>query len=227
MLQVFWKIMKNNTNFFKYSIFLILLLLLGNIFLYNFGNKNIISEKITVPNLASSWAKLFYNSAVKQIGIVNAYDFSNWYYKNWWYPPGNLWVCSDVIRRSFKEINIDFKNLIDADIKQNNDLYNTKFDSNINFRRVKNINTFLGRKSKKLTNTLIPGDIKNLTEWQTWDIVIFDKMLTSSLWHIGIISEKRRSDWVPYMIDNHGYWVDIRITPLDWSTKIVGHYRYF
>jgi len=214
-------------KFLKYSLFLILILLLGNIFLYNFWHNNISYKKVVVPNLASTWAQLFYSSALAQVGVVNSYDFSNWYYWSWWYPPENIGVCSDVIWRAFREINIDFKDLLDTDIKQNNGLYNTNFDSNINFRRVKNIDTFFERKSRKLTNKLIPGDINNLKEWQVWDIVIFDKMLTSNLWHIGIISNKRWDDWVPYMIDNHGYWVNIRITPLDWSTKIIGHYRYF
>jgi len=64
-------------------------------------------------------------------------------------------------------LGIDFKNLIDEDIKNNLSLYKTTFDSNINFRRVKNINTFLSRKSKILTNELIPENKNNLIEWQT------------------------------------------------------------
>jgi len=60
-----------------------------------------------------------------------------------------------------------------------------------------------------------------------WDIVIFDIMPNKWLWHIWIISDIRRYDWVPYMLDNHWYWVSTRITPLEWPTKIIGHYRYF
>jgi uncharacterized protein YijF (DUF1287 family) len=72
-----------------------------------------------------------------------------------------------------------------------------------------------------------PWDKINLSDWQTWDIVVFDELSPKNLWHIWIISDKRSPDWVPYMIDNHWYWVSIRITPLDWPTKIIWHYRYF
>lgn len=184
-------------------------------------------KTIEIPDNYSSWAVLFYKSAQKQIWVVNSYDFSNWYYWNWWYPPDNIWVCSDVIRRAFEDNNIDFKKNIDIDMKKNLSLYNTNFDSNINFRRVKNINIYLSRNSKKLTNEIIPEDEKNLVEWQAWDIVIFDQLPSSKLWHIWIISDRRTPSWVPYMLDNHWYWVKISITPLERPTKIIGHYRYF
>jgi hypothetical protein len=74
---------------------------------------------------------------------------------------------------------------------------------------------------------MIPWDEQNLSEWQTGDIVIFKELPSNHLWHIGMISDERRTDGVPYMIDNHGSGTDITITPLDWPTKIIGHYRYF
>lgn len=197
------------------------------IFLYKSDNKIDFWNKLIVQDYSSTWAKSFYNWALKQIWVVKKYDFSNWYYWGWWFPPDDIWVCSDVIRRSFLTVGIDFKKLIDSDIKQNLSLYNTNFDSNVNFRRVKNINTFFSRKSKILTNELLSNNVSNLEKWQTWDIVIFDQIPKKGLLHIAIITDKRRKDWVPYMLDNHWYWVDIKITPLDWSTKIIGHYRYF
>jgi uncharacterized protein len=44
----------------------------------------------------------------------------------------------------------------------------------------------------------------NLSEWQPGDIVIFDELPSNHLWHIGIISDIRDKDGVPYMLDNHG-----------------------
>jgi uncharacterized protein YijF (DUF1287 family) len=64
-------------------------------------------------------------------------------------------------------MNIDFKKLIDEDMKSNLNKYPNKFDSNINFRRVKNINTFLSSNSKTLNNDMNSGDQTNLKDWQT------------------------------------------------------------
>lgn len=57
--------------------------------------------------------------------------------------------------------------------------------------------------------------------------MVFDENPIRKLMHIGIISDVRQEDGVPYMIDNHGYGTNILMTPLEWPTKIVGHYRYF
>lgn len=57
--------------------------------------------------------------------------------------------------------------------------------------------------------------------------MIFDALPPKNLWHIGVIGDRRRRDGVPYIIDNHGSGVDQVITPLDWPTAIVGHYRIF
>ncbi len=184
-------------------------------------------KKIQVQNHFSTWAQLFYSWALSQVDVVKQYDFTNWYYSGSWYPPYDTWVCSDVIWRAFKDNGIDFKKLLDEDMILNPSLYPNKFDSNINFRRVKNIDAFLKRKSKVLTNEMISGNAENLWKWQAGDIVIFDDIFPKRLWHIWIITDLRREDGVPYMIDNHWYGVKISITPLDWPTEIVGHYRYF
>lgn len=191
----------------------------------NFENN--FSPKIEVPNIATDEAKNFAKNAEKQIGIVTKYDFLNGYYGNGGFPPDDTGVCSDVIWRAFREENIDFKAKIDEHMKKFPHLYASNFDSNINFRRVKNIDIYLQNTAKSLTTEILPWNRENLAEWQVGDIVLFDALPPKNLWHIGIISEKRRADGVPYMIDNHGNGVEIIFTPLDWPTKIVGHYRMF
>ena len=57
--------------------------------------------------------------------------------------------------------------------------------------------------------------------------MIFEVLPANHLWHIGIIADTRRADGVPYMLDNHGNGVGIFITPLEWPTKIIGHFRPF
>ncbi len=73
---------------------------------------------------------------------------------------------------------------------------------------------------------MIPWDKTNLQKWKTGDIVTFART-SSGLMHIGIITDTRRVDGVPFMIDNHGYGTKIRNTPLDWKSEIIGHYRVF
>lgn len=218
----------NNYVFPKIVLWASLLLILGIFFVYFTWNKTQTKPKVVIPNLASIQAVKFYSWALIQIGVVTSYDHSNWYYSSWWwFPPLDTWVCSDVIRRAFLEMNIDLKKLVDEDIKKNPQIYKTKFDSNINFRRVKNLDIFFKRKAKNLTNELIPNNVENLSNWQVWDIVVFDALPPKNLWHIAIISNLRTDNWVPLILDNHWDWVDITITPLDWPTKIIGHYRYF
>lgn len=113
-----------------------------------------------------------------------------------------------------------------TDIVRNPLLYPNPGDRNIDYRRVKNLKVFLDRKAMVLSNNLIPDDRVNYSEWQTGDLVIFDELPTNHLWHIGIVARERRDDGVPFMIDNHGYGTSVLMTPLDWSTKIVGHYRW-
>ena len=136
---------------------------------------------------------------------MKTYDFSNGYYGSAdGYPPADTGVCSDVIARAFDVTESSLRRLVDKDILENPSIYATKPDTYINFRRVKNLNIFFSRKAKNLTNEMIAGDEKNLSEWQTGDIVIFEELPRSHLWHIGIISDERKSDGTPYMIDNHG-----------------------
>jgi uncharacterized protein YijF (DUF1287 family) len=184
-------------------------------------------DKIIIPDLASQNAKAFFEWAKKQIWVVTKYDYSNWYYSNGWYPPEDTGVCSDIIWRTYQNLWYDFKEQFGTDRSKNPNWYDLKADSNIHYRRVKELYTYFSKNGKTLSKEMIPWDIWNLSNWQTGDIVTFSEYSDKHLWHIGIISNIRRNDGVPYMIDNHGKWVNITITPLDWPSKINGHFRIF
>ena len=66
-------------------------------------------------------------------------------------------------------------------------------DPNIDFRRVPNLRVFFERYAESLTT-----DPYEIAEWQPGDIVTFEGS------HIGIISDKRNRDGVPYLIHNSG-----------------------
>lgn len=140
------------------------------------------------------------------------------------YPPEGEGVCTDVIWRGFKAINVSIKDLIDNDIKNNISAYkavNGNPDPNIDFRRVLNQETFFKRHCTELTTDLIEGDVDNLKEWQPGDIVVF----INSYQHVGIISDKRDDDGIPFVI--HNIHPNASEAKLSWFPKIIdGHYRW-
>lgn len=140
------------------------------------------------------------------------------------YPPEGEGVCTDVIWRGFKGINVSIKDLIDEDIKQNMANYksiNGKSDPNIDFRRVLNQDVFFKKNCIQLTTEFKKGDISNLKEWQPGDVIVF----IEGYEHIGIISDKRDEDGIPYVIHNsHPFASEV---PLSWfHNPIHGHYRW-
>ena len=144
------------------------------------------------------------------------------------YPPDSEGVCTDVIWRAFKNAGYNLKALVDQDIRKNIKAYprvRSKPDPNIDFRRVANLVVFFRRHATILTTDLIPDNVANLKVWQGGDIVAFGKPLE----HIGIVSDIRRRDGVPYMIHNCSPYTVEADAILSWHqycAKIVGHYRW-
>ncbi|MBU3114464.1 DUF1287 domain-containing protein [Clostridium lacusfryxellense] len=145
-------------------------------------------------------------------------------YHNGGYPPEKEGVCTDVIWRGFKTANINIKDLIDEDIKRNIRLYprvDEKADPNIDFRRVPNQDVFFSRNALSLTTEVKARNAENLKEWQPGDIVVFNKGYE----HIGIISDKRDKNGIPYVI--HNTKPHASILKLSYFTAPVhAHYRW-
>ncbi len=141
---------------------------------------------------------------------------------SWWatgYPPDDIGVCSDVIWRAFKYAGYCLKDMVDADILARRDAYPLieRPEPPIDFRRVRNLRIFFEEYAVKLKL-----DIHAVEEWQPGDIVIFgnDK-------HIGIVSDIRDKNGIPYIIHNGGQ--DDReenyLVQED-SQTVTGHYRF-
>lgn len=112
------------------------------------------------------------------------------------YPPATEGVCTDVIWRALRDAGYTLKDMLDEDIAQNVSEYprvNGKPEPNIDFRRVPNLKVYFERKHITLTT-----DLNEIAEWQPGDIVTFGST------HIGIISDKRNSKGIPYLIHNGG-----------------------
>ena len=131
------------------------------------------------------------------------------------YPDDNYGVCTDVVAFGLLGAGYDLRELVNQDITTNKREYNIKvIDKNIDFRRVVNLNIYFKRNSISLTT-----DINTISEWQGGDIVVFKN-------HIGIISDKRNSKGIPFVIHHANpfqryYEEDI----LGSRDDIVGHYR--
>lgn len=112
------------------------------------------------------------------------------------YPPDDIGVCTDVIWRGFKNAGYNLREMLDKDIKNRPEAY-TQIDypdSNIDFRRVKNLKVFFDTYCENLT-----VDTEDIAQWQAGDIAVFDGDE-----HIGIVSDKRNSDGEPFIIHNMG-----------------------
>lgn len=131
------------------------------------------------------------------------------------YPPDNEGVCTDTIWRAFKNAGYSLRDMIDNDIALYPEDYpNVKTrDINIDFRRVANLDIFFSKYSQSLTL-----DPKEIAEWQPGDIVVFEDK------HIGIISDRRNSEGITFVIHNGGQ----KNREEDYLTKseITGHYRF-
>lgn len=146
-------------------------------------------------------------------------------YYNGGYPPETEGVCTDVIWRAFRDTGYNLKEMLDTDIKNNTESYprvNGSPEPNIDFRRVPNLVTFFKRNAALLTTEIVPNNLENLKQWQGGDIVVFG----APLWHIGIVSDKRRPDGVPLLIHNGGPYAAENDMLLDWPSSIVHHFRF-
>ena len=131
------------------------------------------------------------------------------------YPDDDYGVCTDVVAFALKNAGYDLQALVDADIREHPQWYDIQQpDTNIDFRRVRNLKVFFAHHAVVLTT-----DVSKIEEWQGGDIVIFKK-------HIGIVSDRRNRDGVPYVIHHNSPWQSVYEQDiLEKRSDIVGHYR--
>ena len=138
--------------------------------------------------------------------------------------PANKGVCTDVIIRTYRKLNIDLQKEVHEDMILNFSLYPnlkkwglTKTDTNIDHRRVPNLEIFFSRKGKKLPITQTSSDY-NTGEIVSWKI-------NGKLPHIGIITNKISEDGKRHLIvHNVGNGQILEDCLFDY--EIVGHFKY-
>ena len=136
--------------------------------------------------------------------------------------PSNMGVCTDLIIRAYRKLDIDLQQKVHEDMLANFDKYPKiwglkKPDSNIDHRRVPNLMTFFNRfgtkkKISKEPNDYIPGDIV------VWN-------LGEAITHIGIVVNLKSNDGKRYLIA-HNIGNGQEISDCLFTYKIIGHYFY-
>lgn len=169
------------------------------------------SDKLCRAAIDLTHVKVVYDAAYRTIKYPNG-DV-----------PANTGVCTDVVIRAYRQLNIDLQKEVHEDMAANFSLYPkqwglTQTDKNIDHRRVPNLMVFFSRKgtSKAITQNAadyLPGDIV------TWN-------LGGGMTHIGIvINQKSAADTSRYLIV-HNIGNGQEISDCLFSFKIIGHYRY-
>lgn len=138
--------------------------------------------------------------------------------------PAKYGVCTDVIIRAYRKLGIDLQQLVHEDMRSNFSLYpakknwgQTKTDTNIDHRRVPNLQTFFTRQGKKLVVSAKPQD------YRAGDLVTW--MLPGNLPHIGIVTNQYSADGLrPLIVHNIG--AGPQLEDMLFNYTISGHYRY-
>ena len=177
-----------------------------------------------LPAAASPQLKQFIEAAIEQSKITTGYDPA---YVKLDYPngdvPSDTGVCSDVVVRAFRKVGIDLQKELHEDMTRAWSEYPKKWgargtDSNIDHRRVLNLDTYFTRQGKSLPISdsradYLPGDV---VAWE----------LSDGVEHIGIVTNLATVSDKHYLVV-HNIGAGARIEDVLMAWKIIGHYRYF
>ncbi|MES3020565.1 MAG: DUF1287 domain-containing protein [Pseudomonadota bacterium] len=161
------------------------------------------------------------DAARGQIGVTVRYDGA---YRKLAYPGGDVapevGVCTDVVVRAYRKAGLDLQRLVHEDMLRAWSSYPRLWqlkrpDSNIDHRRVPNLQTFFKRRNAALPVSARPED------YQPGDLVTW--MLPGNLPHIGIVSGGTAGGR-PLVIHNIG--AGTREEDALFAYPITGHYRF-
>ena len=187
----------------------------------------LISEKQEISSIENpnSFAEKLSNVAIQIIDkdVVYTPDYVKLKYPNG-DVPAKTGVCTDVIIRAYRKLNIDLQKEVHEDMVANFTKYpNLKkwglktTDKNIDHRRVPNLEVFFGRKGKTLLIT------QNANDYKTGEIVTW--MINDKLPHIGIITHLKSKDGKRNLIV-HNVGNGQVLEDCLFSYTIVGHFQY-
>ena len=183
--------------------------------------KSILIVSLSVTSSIGSSSQKIIKSAQSQVGKTVTYNPE---YAKIKYPMGDIplskGVCTDVVVRAFRSVNVDLQEKIYKDKKANPNrykglYYTEKLDPNIDHRRVKNIQAYLASRKYRVKDKFRAGDIV------VWKLPHEPKELD----HIGICSNKLNEDGEPLIIHNIGRGTQEEDVLREY--RIVDHFRVF
>lgn len=163
-------------------------------------------------------------AAIERTSHRVTYDPS---YRRLAYPMGDVaadkGVCADVVIRALRKVDIDLQRLVHEDMKANFAAYPqfwglASADSNIDHRRVPNLETFMTRKGWRLSPSLDARD------YEPGDIVAWNLRGDAGfLPHIGIVTDKIGASGWPMVVHNIGAGPQLEDVLFSWP--MTGRYR--
>ncbi len=139
--------------------------------------------------------------------------------------PQDIGVCTDVVIRSYRELGIDLQKDVHEDIRRNFSKYPSRKrwglrrpDTNIDHRRVYNLQAFFERKGESIPISQDPRNYKpgDLVTWQ-----VGPKMP-----HIGVVLDLVSDEDSFRHLIAHNIGEGPVIDDILFSFRITGHYRY-
>lgn len=172
--------------------------------------------------MAEAYAGRLIAAALEQTRSSVTYDGS---YRRIAYPggdvPESIGVCTDVVIRAYRKVGVDLQVKVHEDMRRAFRSYPQSWglggpDSNIDHRRVPNLQTFFHRAGARLVASRDPSG------YRPGDLVTW--MLPRSLPHIGVVTGERSSAGTPLVVHNIGHGPQLE--DVLFSFPITGHYRY-
>ncbi|MDR2100819.1 MAG: DUF1287 domain-containing protein [Campylobacteraceae bacterium] len=175
-----------------------------------FGDNADFSKRLSDVAVSLTNDNVSYNAAYFKIAYPNG-DI-----------PPEFGVCTDVVIRAYRKVDIDLQQLVHEDMAANFDKYpknwgTKKTDKNIDHRRVPNLMKFFER------HGTIKPITKNAEDYVQGDIVAWK--LENGSTHIGIVADKKSHDGQRHMIV-HNIGFGQVLEDCLFSYKIIGHYVY-
>jgi len=174
------------------------------------ANSNAFSQRLVMAAQERTQHKVKYDGAY----VAIAYPMGD--------VPLNQGVCTDLVVRAYRALDIDLQQLVHEDMQDHFSEYPNVWglrstDTNIDHRRVPNLQTFFIRNGEALSVT------KNADDYAMGDLVTW--RLPGNLPHIGIVSNQLVENTKrPKIIHNigHGPVQD----DILFKYEITGHYRF-
>jgi len=162
--------------------------------------------------------------ARRQVGVTTTYDPA---YVRIAYPNGDVpverGVCADVVVRAFRGDGVDLQKLVHEDMAAHFGAYPHTWglhgpDTNIDHRRVPNLETFFRRKGAALPVTALAAD------YRAGDVVSW--RLPNGLAHIGLVSDRLAPDGSGRPLVIHNIGAGTQEEDVLFAFNVVGHFRW-